>query len=179
VNSRLNQPEAASNHPSQEPDMNAVATRVESSPFAFLPARMLAQADAPWVPLSAGRSFKPLRFLGDNRGFVELLRLESGSAIPLHRHSGDVHAFNLEGTRELCSGERVGPGDYVYEPAGSVDSWRVVGNVAAVVLVVVMGAVEYLDAHGAVTARCTAETLFDLYLAHCAASAIEPLDLVD
>lgn len=146
---------------------------------AFLPARILAQASAPWVPLSAGKAFKPLRFFADNRGFVELLRLDPGTAIPLHRHTGEVHAFNLEGTRELDSGERVGPGDYVYEPGGNTDAWKVVGDIPLVVLVVVTGAVEYLDADGAVISCYTAERLFDLYLAHCGACGIEPLDLID
>ncbi|MEO6689402.1 MAG: cupin domain-containing protein [Dokdonella sp.] len=158
-----------------------VAALLNRDPLAaaFLPARILAQAGAPWVPLSAGKAFKPLRFFADNRGFVELLRLDPGTAIPLHRHTGDVHAFNLEGTRELDSGERVGPGDYVYEPAGNTDAWKVVGDIPLVVLVVVTGAVEYLDAEGAVISRYTAERLFDLYLAHCDACGIEPLDLID
>jgi 2,4'-dihydroxyacetophenone dioxygenase len=159
--------------------MTAAVALSREPTTAFLPARLLAQSDAPWVPLSAGKSFKPLRFFADNRGFVELLRLEPGASIPLHRHTGDVHAFNLEGTRELDSGERVGPGDYVYEPAGNIDAWKVVGAVPLVVLVVVTGAVEYLDADGAVIGRYTAERLFDLYLAHCEANGIEPLDLID
>ena len=95
----------------------------------------------------------------DNRGFVELLRLEPGAAIPLHRHTGEVHAFNLQGTRELCTGERVGPGDYVYEPAGNVDAWKAMGETPLIVFVVVMGAVEYLGPDDAVTPRYTAETL--------------------
>jgi hypothetical protein len=33
-----------------------------------------------------------------------------GSAVAVHRHTGDVHAFNLAGTREIFgTGERVGP----------------------------------------------------------------------
>jgi quercetin dioxygenase-like cupin family protein len=163
----------------KEHAMNTAVLSREPTSLVFSPARMLAQAAAPWVPLSAGKSFKPLRFFADNRGFVELLRLEPGVSIPLHRHTGDVHAFNLEGTRELGSGERVGPGDYVYEPSGNTDTWKVVGDVPLVVFVVVMGAVEYLDADGTVTSRYTAERLFDLYLAHCEATGIAPLDLID
>jgi quercetin dioxygenase-like cupin family protein len=140
----------------------------------------VAELDAiPWVPLSAGKSFKPLRFLGGDRGFVELLRLEPGTAIPLHRHTGEVHAFNLEGSRRLHTGEIVGPGDYVFEPAGNTDSWSVVGDVPLVVFVVVMGAVEYLGPDGSVTARYTAQSLLDAYREHCAANGLELRDLVD
>lgn len=147
--------------------------------FPTLAARLAEQAAVPWVPLSPGKSFKPLRFLSGNRGFVELLRLEPGSSIALHRHTGEVHAINLEGTRQLCTGELIGPGDYVYEPAGNTDSWKVVGDAPLVVLVIVMGAVEYLGSDNAVTARYTSETLMAAYHAHCAAHGIAPLDLLD
>ncbi|HKE46502.1 MAG TPA: cupin domain-containing protein [Rhodanobacteraceae bacterium] len=145
----------------------------------FLPARALARGTVPWVPLSPGKAFKPLRFLRDDRGFVELLRLEPGETIPLHRHTGEVHAFNLEGTRELHTGEIIGPGGYVYEPVGNVDSWKVVGDAPLVVLVVVTGTVEYLDAAGHVTHRYTAKALHDLYCGHCIANGIAPRDLYD
>jgi hypothetical protein len=49
-------------------------------------------------PDRAGQSFRPLRFAAD-------------------------------GTREIFgSGERVGPGNYVYEPAGIIDGWGAVGD---------------------------------------------------
>ena len=131
----------------------------------------------PWVPLSPGKAFKPLRFLAGNRGFVELLRLEPGAAIARHRHTGEVHAFNLHGARELDTGEHVGPGEYVYEPAGNVDSWRVAGDDTLIVLVVVMGAVEYLDDAGNVAQRYDAARLEKLYRRHCEESGIAAPDL--
>lgn len=142
-------------------------------------ARDLAQDAVPWVPLSEGKSFKPLRFLSGNRGFVELLRLEPGEEIPLHRHTGEVHAFNLEGSRQLCTGEVIGPGGYVYEPAGNIDAWKVVGNVPLIVMIIAAGAVEYLGPDNAVTARFTADTLMNCYREYCAANSITPIDLVD
>ena len=160
--------------------MQSAAVHLDSTGFsAFLPARTLAGDAVLWVPLSAGKSFKPLRFLRDDRGFVELLRLEPGETIPLHRHTGETHAFNLEGSRQLCTGEVIAPGGYVYEPPGNTDWWTVVGDEPLVVLVVVMGAVEYLEPDGAVSHRYTAHTLKEIYERHCAAIGIEPLDLVD
>ncbi len=51
------------------------------------------------------------------------MRLQPGAIVGLHRHTGDVHAFNLSGYRKILdTGEIVGPGDYVYEPAGNVDA---------------------------------------------------------
>jgi quercetin dioxygenase-like cupin family protein len=145
----------------------------------YLPARAIGHGTVPWVPLGPGKAFKPLRFLRDDRGFAELIRLDPGQEIPRHRHTGEVHAMNLEGSRQLDTGEIVGPGDYVYEPAGNVDAWKVVGDVPLVVLVVVTGAVEYLDARGNVTKRYTAQTLSDLYDEYCRARGIGIRDLVE
>ena len=39
-----------------------------------------------------------------------------------------IHAYNLAGTRTLCTGEVIGPGDYVFEPSGNTDWWRVTGE---------------------------------------------------
>ncbi|HEV7490472.1 MAG TPA: 2,4'-dihydroxyacetophenone dioxygenase family protein [Rhodanobacteraceae bacterium] len=159
--------------------MNQIAMQTLSAASeAFLPAQVLAQDGVPWVPLSPGKSFKPLRFLRDDRGFVELLRLAPGETIPLHRHTGEVHAFNLEGSRQLCTGEVVWPGDYVYEPAGNVDWWKAIGDVPLIVLVIVMGAIEYLDGDGRISRRYTARTLEDLYREHCVARGIATRDLV-
>ena len=89
----------------------------------FEPAQPLDTDGMPWIPTGPGKSFRPLRFAAD--GWSELMRIEPGSTVALHRHSGDVHAFNLAGTREILgTGERVGPGNYVYEPAGTVDGWE-------------------------------------------------------
>lgn len=147
--------------------------------FTEAAARTFTYEAIPWVPLPGGKSFKPLRFLSGNRGFVELLRLEPGSEISTHRHTGEVHAFNVEGSRELSSGEIIGPGQYVYEPAGNIDSWRVVGDAPLIVLVVVTGAVEYLSPGDSVTNVYTADTLLELYRRHCEEHGLEVLDLID
>jgi hypothetical protein len=78
-------------------------------PVAFEPARLLDTDSMPWIPTGPGKAFRPLRFAAD--GWSELMRLEPGSAVPLHRYTGDVHAFNLSGAREIFgAGERVGLG---------------------------------------------------------------------
>lgn len=156
--------------------MDNTATR--SQPI-FMPARNVDTASIPWIPLGEGKWFKPLRFFSDDRGFAELLRIEPGTVIPLHRHTGEIHAFNLEGTRELCTGETIRPGEYVYEPSGNVDTWRAVGDVACVIFVTVMGAVEFVDENGAVTRSVSGADLKDLYREYCETEGIEMLDLVD
>jgi hypothetical protein len=75
----------------------------------FEPARPWDTGSVPWIPTGPGTSFRPLRFAAG--GWPELMRLEPGSAVALHRHTGEVHAFNLAGTREIFgTGERAGPG---------------------------------------------------------------------
>lgn len=118
----------------------------------------------PWVPLAPGFSFKLLRATSDDDVWVELLRLEPGTTISRHRHTGEVHAYTLAGHREILeTGQVVGPGDYVYEPAGNVDSWRAVGDEPLVVFVTLRGAIEYLDEHGDVIRRSTAMSAADCY----------------
>ncbi|MCG2584079.1 cupin domain-containing protein [Massilia sp. TS11] len=117
----------------------------------FLPACLSRSADLDWVPSRRpGTSSKLLHVMDGDAGFVELLRLEPGTRMPLHRHTGAVHAYNLSGYRELCTGERIGPGDYVYEPPGNTDWWRAVGDEAMVALVIVFGSVEFLGPGGEV-----------------------------
>lgn len=55
----------------------------------------------------------------------------------------------------LDTGEVVGPGGYVYEPAGNVDSWMAVGDAPVVVFVTVRGAMETFGAAGGVAERST------------------------
>lgn len=124
----------------------------------------------PWIPLSEGESFKPLRFLPDNDGRILLLRVEPGTVIPLHRHHGEVHAFNVSGSRKLIeTGEIVGPGGYVFEPAGNIDSWMAVGDEPAIIHITAYGAMEMLsDGAG------PQMTLREIYLQYCADQGLEP-----
>jgi len=148
-----------------------------TNPRTTLPATWTQATEVPWVPLGPGKSFKPLRFLRD-RGWVHLLRMEPGIAIARHRHTGEVHATNLEGRRQLGTGEVIGPGDYVFEPAGNVDSWGVYGDEPLLVHIVVFGAVEYLDAEDRVLSRLDWATQLDLYRRACQAKGIAVADLV-
>lgn len=130
----------------------------------------------PWVPLGPGESFKPLRFSARNR--VLLLRVDPGTVIPRHRHLGEVHALNVSGHRELLdTGEIVGPGGYVYEPVGNVDSWRAIGDEPVIVHIASYGAMEYLDRDGRVLERHDETMLRETYLRYCAEHGIEPLEL--
>ena len=149
------------------------------TPQSFLPARISNSAALPWVPSGTpGKVAKLLRVLPDDSGFVELLRMEPGVAMPWHRHSGEIHAYNLQGSRELCTGEVIGPGDYVFEPPGNVDWWRVVGDEPMTALVVVMGTVEFLNADGSVRATAHAASQRAELARYCQAQGIALPDLI-
>lgn len=146
----------------------------------YLPARYANSERLPWIPASTpGKWSKPLRFFADDRGFVELLRMDPGVTMPLHRHSGEIHAWNLCGKRQLCTGEVIGPGDYVYEPPGNADWWKIVGDEPMTAFIVVMGTVEFLGPGGAVRSRASAATQLAEYQRYCRDNGIEPLDLSD
>ena len=110
----------------------------------------------PWQPVSPGFHTKVVRgSSNDDDTRVVVLHLEPGTVVPRHLHLGEVHAFNLAGTRKLHTGEVIGPGEYVYEPPGNIDSWMAIGDVPVVIFVTVRGAIEYLDEQGVVTRRMT------------------------
>lgn len=159
--------------------MSHIELPSSSSPIQYLPARIARARDMPWIPESPVKSWKPLRFFADGRGFVEMMRMSPGAIMPLHRHTGEIHAFNLEGERQLCTGERIGPGEYVYEPTGNTDWWKVVGDVPLTVLVVVHGEVEFIGADGNVRNRVSGATQLAAYRQYCEANALPVLDLID
>jgi len=133
----------------------------------------VATNEMPWIPTALGKSFRPLRFETD--GWSELMRLEPGSVVALHRHTGPVHAFTLSGVREIiATNEVVGPGDYVYESAGHVDAWGAVGEVPCVVHIKVLGAVEYLDDEDRVIEVADSGSQCATYLAWCEQHGVTP-----
>ncbi|CAN7597657.1 cupin domain-containing protein [Trinickia sp. LjRoot230] len=157
-----------------EVDIAARVPRID-----FLPAHVTIGADTRWIEESPVKWWTPLRFFSDGGGFVELMRMSPGALMPLHRHTGEIHAFNLSGERLLSSGERIGPGDYVFEPPGNVDWWKVIGEVPMTVLVVVKGTVEFLNADGTVRARVNALTQLDAYRRYCEQNGVPVRDLLD
>ncbi len=119
---------------------------------AFAPAHHVNPDDLPWIPSGTpGKSSKPLGFLPDNRGFVELLRMEPGLVMPLHRRTGEIHAWNI------------------------TDWWKIEGDDDMVALVVVMGEVEFVHADGRVRSRATAASQFQEYMAYCHANGLRPM----
>jgi quercetin dioxygenase-like cupin family protein len=130
-----------------------------------------------WIPEGEGKCSLPLQFLPGDSGWVELMRLQPGVRLGLHRHSGEVHALNLAGERRLNDGRLLRAGDYVYEPPGNVDWWEATGSEELLVYVVVKGSVEYLGAHHTVLQRITTADRMADYHRHCASVGVQPREL--
>ncbi len=115
----------------------------------------------PWMQVTPGFEMKLVRGETDDDTETRalLLRLQPGTIVARHRHTGEVHAYHLAGQRKLLdTGAIVGAGSYVYEPPGNVDSWMAVGDEPLLAFVTLSGAVEYLDDAGHVVTRATAAT---------------------
>jgi 2,4'-dihydroxyacetophenone dioxygenase len=140
-------------------------------------ARPVDTSEIDWIPLADGLSFKPLTFFPGDTGYQLLLRLEPGTVIPRHRHTGEIHAFNVTGTRLLINtGEEVGPGTYVYEPVGNADTWQAIGTEPCIIHLEANGRVEYLDDDDRVVRFSDATTARAAYLDWCDHTGRAPLE---
>jgi anti-sigma factor ChrR (cupin superfamily) len=124
--------------------------------------------DEPWMPLSPGIWARPLRFAGEERTLQ--LKVEPGVNVGRHRHTGAVHAFNLQGSRELGNGKVAGPGAYVYEPTGNEDDWLCVGDEPCIVQITLSGRMIYLDDAGNELSFTDTAKLRQQYLDWCAST---------
>ncbi len=71
--------------------------------------------------------------------------MRGGVVVGRHIHAGEVHAFNVSGSRELDTGEIAGLGAYVYEAPGNIDSWKCVGQEPCIIQISMTGRLTYLD----------------------------------
>ncbi len=141
-----------------------------------IPANIISATESPWVPMSEGQWFRLLNVLPKHSGYVAQLKLEPGAVIQPHRHTGSVLAINLQGQRRLHTGETIGVGDFVYEPPGNIDTWKVVGEETLIVHIQVMGDVEYFDQHGDVETIYNATVMERAYRKFCEAQLLTPIE---
>ena len=130
--------------------------------------------DMPWVPLRSGMWMRPLCFLDE--GYSLQLRVAKGTRTGPHRHTGEVNALMLRGTRRIYdTGELLGPGDFVHEPAGNEDDWGCESDEDCVIMITLTGRIEYLDAAGRVDHFTDTSTAQAASLDHCARVGIAPV----
>ena len=127
------------------------------------------------MPLGPGVSVRLLRLVGEDRTLQ--LKVEPGVKIEPHAHGGEVHAYNVSGSRRLGNGEVAGPGAYVYEPPGNVDSWTCIGDEPVVIQITMSGSLTYLNGRGAEGDVTDTLKLRKLYRQWCAREGIEAVAL--
>jgi 2,4'-dihydroxyacetophenone dioxygenase len=105
----------------------AVTSTGAQLPFVALPQSELLTVDANQIPLikdalGEGVHFKPLMLDLENGVWVVLATFAPGARIPLHYHTGCVHAWTISGSwhyLEYASQPQTA-GSYLYEPGASV-----------------------------------------------------------
>lgn len=151
--------------------LKTMALLHDQPPFATRP------EDTAWMEIGEGRGLKLLRILPDDAGYAAIMRVDPGHAIPPHRHTGAVHAYNLKGSRRIHTGDVIGPGGYVFEPPGNIDTWEAIGDEPCLILIVVEGDVEYLTPEGHVAERYNAAGMRALHLKWSKAAGLRPFEL--
>jgi 2,4'-dihydroxyacetophenone dioxygenase len=130
------------------------------------PAFAVASDDLPFVDDWLGIKGVRLKLLmADIEGgrFTVQIRFAPGLQMPPHKHTGEVHAYTLEGEwyyLEYDGQARSKAGSYLYEPPGSTHTLKIADHNAGEtdVVFVVYGALLHLDETGAVAAIGDAES---------------------
>ena len=126
-------------------DAPSVNTTADKVPVFSLPQTELLTVNVADIPLlkdalGPGSNFQPL-FLDPEVGvWVLIATFPAGVELPIHLHTGPVHAYTLQGNwiyKEYPDQPQTA-GSYLYEPASSVHSLKVLEP--SVVLFVIYGA---------------------------------------
>ena len=141
--------------------------------------RAIADSDIPWVPLTDGVEYKPVRFDFATGVWVNVLRVQPGAVLARHRHNGGaVLAYCLEGSWRYLEREWVATkGSFIYEPPGDVHT-LLAGPQGMTTLFVTDGVLQYFDESGQVHHEDNVFTRYQGYVEHCARIGIDPVDLI-
>jgi len=138
--------------------------------------------DVPWVPFAqcSDRVTAKLYAANAARGeVVLLLRAPPGIEFPPHRPTGLMTIYTLQGRWRYREHDWVaGPGSVVIEPAGVRHTPRVLpdGTDDAILLLVVNGDVQLLDADNRNVGVQSWRSAIDCYEEYCRANDLAPRD---
>ena len=131
--------------------------------------------ELPWAELAPGIEMRVLRVGADGDRYTLMNRFAPGTVLPKHHHHGEVHAWTIAGTWGYLEYDWVaGPGDYIYEDAGSVHTLMVPEDSPepAVIQFVIEKGMDFLDGDGQPFHEENATTITELYLATLDAAGI-------
>lgn len=109
-------------------------------------------------------------------------RFEPGTTIPTHRHTGPVYAFTIAGRWKYKEYPEVNTaGSFLYEPAGSVHTLTVPGDVEGLtdVWFAIYGANLNLDENGNVISIFDAGFIKQVYIMACEASGLPRPNIIE
>lgn len=136
---------------------------------------------APWVDTGIGIDLKVMRVDLGAGLWVIRNRFQPGVQLPVHKHTGAVEGYTLEGRWHYLEYDFMSQaGDYIHEPAGSVHTLDVPADNTGPtdVLFVIQGALLYLTPDGQVESVVDAEAILGAYLALCEAAGIGRPDVL-
>jgi quercetin dioxygenase-like cupin family protein len=144
----------------------------------ILPDRAVSADSVPWVRLSDGVDYKPLRFDFATGVWVNVLRVAPGARLGRHRHNGGpVLGYCLAGRWWYLEREWVAEvGTFVYEPPGDIHT-LVAGPEGMTTLFVTDGVLQFFDEHDRLDHEDNAFSRYQGYVDHCHAHDLEMVDL--
>jgi quercetin dioxygenase-like cupin family protein len=143
--------------------------------FEIPPALHRNEDDLPFVSDTPGYSFQLAHVDLDAGLWVIRTRLEPGTTLQTHRHTGQVLGFTLEGRWRYSEyGHDYLRGSHIFEPANSVHTLEAPADNTerADVWFAVWGANLLLDSEGEITAVRDAAAVLSSYLSLCEEAAL-------
>ncbi|MEU1598436.1 cupin domain-containing protein [Streptomyces sp. NPDC005708] len=133
----------------------------------------------PWIPVVDGVSAKPLRFTADGQGWASVVRIDPGSRVPRHRHTGDVQGVVLRGRCRYSPDDPwLEAGAYLHEADGAEDEVLACPEAGAEILFIVAGPrVEYLGDDGSVVHVDDQQSKRRAYAKFCTENGLQERDL--
>ena len=121
----------------------------------------------PWVEQAPGIEIKILRVSDDYGTWVLMNRLQPGTTLPTHRHSGGVTAYTISGTWHYLEHDFVAKkGSMVREPAGTAHTLSVKESATepAVIFFIIEGGLTHIGPDGNIWGISDAQTEKSSYL---------------
>jgi 2,4'-dihydroxyacetophenone dioxygenase len=142
------------------------------------PDRAISADAVPWVPLSEGVEYRPLRFDFATGAWANVLRILPGAGLGRHRHHGGaVMAYTIEGSWWYLERDWVAePGTWVWEPPGDIHTLAT-GPEGMTTVFVTDGVLQFFGDDDVVDHEDTVFTRYQGYVDHCARLGRDVVDL--
>ena len=133
-----------------------------------------------WVPWDevSGSEIKLCKLNPSTGEMVVFIKTPPGKTLSKHFHPGTVIVYTVQGRWTYNEGWVAGPGDVIYEAAGSTHAPSMLDpTTPTIVFAVIQGSLEFVDDDGKRVAYDNWQTLLKLYHDHCAKVGVKPRDL--